>query len=166
MGVPEMSIKEAAYVLAIISIMMNASLLMAGSYGFAFGITLDEFTQTYPDIPGGYNIGDDNSDFQQDLQLENDQGDPISDITSIANSFLTATLDFLSTIPIVGPFIPLFRFALSIFINLPFGITFAAIKIGLPLPIIKFVGLLNWIVVTFAALELIKDILGVLGLGK
>jgi len=113
----------------------------------------EQIVNLYPNLPSGlrdYNATPDTNN----LTLQDSNG---TNISTSGESFVTSVLDFIESIPVLGPLITLFRFAFDFVTNITFGITFMAIKWNLPNKYIIFIAALNFAIVTIGLLEIVLD---------
>jgi len=115
-------------------------------------LTNSEITNAFPSLPSG--LQDINSLDQNNLTLTDANNMAIS---TQGNSFITTVLDFIETIPVLGPLLTLFRFAFDFVANLTFGITFLAILWNVPIQYQVFVGAMNFAIVSIGLLEVVLD---------
>jgi len=118
-------------------------------------IPLNEIQSIYPFIPNGLsNFNDLNIN---ELDVVGVEGENLTQIES--ESFITQTLDFLNSIPVLGNFIGLIRAFLSLLYNLTFGFTTAFSVMGLPtiisVPITIILVTIQLIAIFKALLEII-----------
>lgn len=155
--------KEVGQVSLIVMMMMNFSLVVAGLFGFGFGSDVANFQETYKEIPDPLKNATVNTDFQADLILRDDTN---SQVTDIAGAFVAAAVDFIPFAPEIASLFPLFEFVLNLLLTGVIGVTLVAIKLQLPDPIILFVGIFNFAVLSFAALPLVRDLIFALTGGR
>lgn len=129
-------------VLGLLLFGMNVGLWTHGA------ISTTTFTNTYPSVPSG--LTDLNSIDQNNLVLQDSNSNNIS---TQGNDAIATVLDFLESIPVLGAFITLFRFAFDVIIVTTFGITLLALQLNLPTQYVVFIGAINFAVVTMGLLD-------------
>lgn len=155
--------KEVAQVSLLVMMMMNFGLVTAGLFGFSFGADVANFSDTFKEIPDPLKQATVNTDFQDDLILRDDTN---SQVTGTASSFVANDITFIPSAPDIASLIPLFTFALNLLLTGTIAITLVAIKLQLPDAIILFVGILNFGLLSFGALELARDFIFALTGGR
>ncbi len=144
--------KRAAMILTMMLLMMNSALWVQGFIGE------DEMPTIYKHLPPGLQKLNPDADFQDNLILVNDEDVTIFD--EGLGSFVTNEIfNFIRNIPIFGGLLTLVLAAIELVLTSTFGITLVAMKIGLPINWVIFVGILNFAVVMFGALELLRGII-------
>jgi len=143
--------RRAISILALLLFAMNANLWANGEF------TNAEFTGAYKGIPSG--LQDINNIDQNNLVLVDADGNPI---TTPDVGFLATQFDFADPVAVVGNLFNLANFGFSAVLNIAFGITLLALKFQAPMSIIVFIGVLNFFIVIFGAMELAAFINSVL----
>ena len=138
--------KRVILIFGFILMSMNLMLWVNGEF------TNAEVVNSYPSLPSG--LQDINTIDQNNLTLTDTNGTAIG---TQGTDFFATVLDFIETIPVLGPLLTLFRFAFDFVANITFGITFLAIKWNLPIQYIVFVGALNFAIVSIGLLEIVLD---------
>ena len=113
-----------------------------------------DITNAYPSLPSGLRDIDVNTFDQNNLSLTDTNG---TAIRTEGTDFITTVLDFIETIPVLGPLLTLFRFAFDFVANITFGITFLAMRWDLPIQYIVFVGAINFAIVSIGLLDIVLD---------
>lgn len=138
--------KRAVFLLGFLLLSMNLMLWVNGA------LTNDQITNSFPSLPSG--LQDINSLDQNNLTLTDTNNTAIS---TQGTDFLATVLDFIESIPVLGPLLTLFRFAFDFVANITFGITFLAILWNVPIQYQVFVGALNFAIVSIGLLEVVLD---------
>ena len=138
--------KRAILILGFILMSMNLMLWVNGD------LTNDEIINSYPSLPSG--LQDINALDQNNLSLTDTNNTAIS---TQGTDFLATVLDFIESIPVLGPLLTLFRFAFDFVANITFGITFLAIQWNVPIQYQVFVGAINFAIVSIGLLEIVLD---------
>lgn len=138
--------KRAIFMLGFILMSMNLMLWVNGD------LTNNQIVNAYPSLPAG--LQDINSIDQNNLSLTDTNNTAIS---TQGTDFIATVLDFIETIPVLGPLLTLFRFAFDFVANITFGMTFLAIQWNFPIQYIVFIGAINFAVVSIGLLELALD---------
>lgn len=131
---------------------LNLGLWLSGAIG------PDEFPLIYRDLPGGLHDLNGSPNFQDDLILTNDQNVSVRDENATSPNFAVTVLDFIESIPVLGPLIRLVQFGLDFLANATFGVTLYMLKIGVPIQWVIVVGSLNFAVVTIGLLEFLTGV--------
>ncbi len=155
--------KDVGQVMLIVMMMMNFSLVVAGLFDFEFGSGIANFEQTYKEIPDPLKNATVNTDFQSDLILRDDTNSQITDANA---SFVSNAIELIPFAPEIASLFPLFEFVLNLLLTGTIGITLVAIKLQLPDAIILFVGIVNFAILAFASLPLVRDLIFALTGGR
>ena len=155
--------KDVGQVSLIVMMMMNFSLVVAFLFGFGFGSDVSNFENTYKEIPDPLKKASLNTDFQDDLILRDDTNSQITDANA---SFLSNAIDLIPFAPDIASLFPLFEFVLNLLLTGTIGVTLVAIQLQLPGPIILFIGMLNFAILAFASLPLVRDLIFALTGGR
>jgi len=145
--------KRMILILGFLIMSMNLMLWVNGDLDSSVITGNEQIVNLYPNLPSGlrdYNATPDTNN----LTLQDSNG---TNISTSGESFVTSVLDFIESIPVLGPLITLFRFAFDFVTNITFGITFMAIKWNLPNKYIIFIAALNFAIVTIGLLEIVLD---------
>jgi len=145
--------KRMILILGFLIMSMNLMLWVNGDLDSSVITGNEQIVNLYPNLPSGlrdYNATPDTNN----LTLQDSNG---TNISTSGESFVTSVLDFIESIPVLGPLITLFRFAFDFVTNITFGITFMAIKWNLPNKYIIFISALNFAIVTIGLLEIVLD---------
>ena len=140
--------KRVILILGFLLMSMNLMLWVNGD------LANSDIIEAYPSLPSGLRDIDVDRIDQNNLSLTDTNGNAIK---TEGTDFITTVLDFIETIPLLGPLLTLFRFAFDFVANITFGITLLAIKWGLPIKYIVFIGALNFAIVTIGLLEIVLD---------
>lgn len=139
------AIQKIGMILAIMVVMVNVMLFVGGE------ITSDE-VPTISRILTNVDPGDFNSTtFQESLILKDSDGNSLA--SPIGNSSAVTILDFLETLPIVGPVVTLFRIIYELIVTGAFGLVIVMSRIGLPGVIVVPSGLAVFLIFTIALYE-------------
>jgi len=148
--------KRAILILGFLLISMNLMLWVNGDLGSNVNEGNEEILNLYPNLPPDLRDYTANPDMNN-LSLQDANG---TNINTSGKDFVTTVLDFVESIPVLGPLITLFTFAFDFIANITFGITFLAIKFQFPIKYVIFIGALNFAIVTIGLLEIVLDFTG------
>lgn len=140
---------SSAYTLALILVMVNVMLFVGG---YATKDTLPTTSRLLKDL----NVSDfRSSSFQQSMIVKDENGTSMASFGG--SSFIVGVLDFLQSIPILGPLISIARIIYEMLGFLAFGAVGIAIKMQLPSIIVIPLGILFYGVSAIAMFEFLKE---------
>lgn len=144
--------RREATMIALTFFALNLGLWVSGEIG------PQEFPAIYRDLPSGYHDLNGSANFQDNLILTNDANVSIRDENVTNTNFIVTVLDFIESVPVLGPLIRLISFGLDFLTNATFGVTLFLMKIGVPIQWVVVIGALNFGIVTLGVLEYLLNV--------
>ena len=140
-----------AFVLAIMLVTVNI-MLFTGGY-----ITSTE-VPTISKVLSGMSISDTNTTaFQDDMVVKGISRDAVADPTS--ESFAVTVLDFIETIPFLGPIVSLFRVIYELIVFGAFGAVMIMGKMMLPSQVMLPIGVVFFLIFSLGLYEFMRQFL-------
>lgn len=132
---------------------------------FVGGFVQANDVPTISRILTGVNLSEPNSsEFQQSLFVKDSDGKNLGDTTG--DSFAVTVLDFLETVPILGPLITLVRIVYELLFMLAFTFVNVLFKMGVPFSVIVVIGGTNFVIYVIAITNLLLRVIASRGGSK